>query len=150
MIEFDNQMEHCNMLKKYKGGYCGLVLRVVDGDTLDIKLELERPTDYGFGITSGGRFIQKRTRLAGCDTPEVYGVKKGSDEWLAGKEASDFTVSLCPPGTRVWCVTHKESGKYGRYIANVRYRKDGASEFTSLNKELIDAGYGDGSEWTFN
>jgi len=47
--------------------------RVVDGDTIDVTIDL------GFKITT-----HQRIRLAGIDTPEVYSVKKDSDEHRRG------------------------------------------------------------------
>ncbi len=52
------------------------VINVVDGDTVDIELDL------GFDIR-----LKERVRLIGLDTPEVFGAKAGP----AGQAASAFT-----------------------------------------------------------
>ena len=52
------------------------IVNVVDGDTLDVELDL------GFEIR-----LKERVRLAGIDTPEVFGAKATA----AGQAASAFT-----------------------------------------------------------
>ena len=47
--------------------------RVVDGDTLDVVIDL------GFYIK-----IKERIRLEGVDTPEIYGVPQDSEEYRRG------------------------------------------------------------------
>jgi micrococcal nuclease len=104
--------------------YEGKVLRVVDGDTLDIDVDL------GFKIH---HII--RVRLVGVDTPEVYGVKKDSQEYMMGKEASIKVEELCL-GKEVLVDTLKDrTGKYGRYLATIHV--DGRN----LNAMLIEMGY---------
>ena len=112
------------------------VLRVVDGDTLDLEVE-----DF---------FNDKpytRVRLWGVDTPETHNWKTSKDStdteepspMYFGPEASEFakrlvlnkrvTVQLEPvEGTR---------GKYHRLLAYI-YLSDGRM----LNEELIQQGYG--------
>ena len=112
--------------------YDAEVLRVVDGDTLDVMVDL------GFQV-----FKKVRVRLYGVDTPEVYGVKEGSDEYLAGKEASQFVHGwLADLGDRVVLHSHDGkqmgTGKYGRWLAHV-YPKSGSGP--SLNEELVLAGH---------
>ena len=47
--------------------------RVVDGDTIDVLIEL------GFYVT-----LRERVRLEGIDTPEIYRVPKDSEEYKKG------------------------------------------------------------------
>ena len=56
--------------------YSCKVLKVVDGDTLDLEIDL------GFNVR-----IKERIRLYGVDTPEVFGAAASSE----GAAASDFT-----------------------------------------------------------
>lgn len=84
-------------------GYRGTVIRWVDGDTLDIEVDL------GFRMKTTQRF-----RLLGVDTPE-----RGQPNY---REAREMAESLCPPGTELLFESMK-SDKYGRwlvYIGSVR------------------------------
>lgn len=56
------------------------VTNVVDGDTLDVRLDL------GFEV-----YTIERVRLAGIDTAEVYGVDQDSEEYERGKQHSAST-----------------------------------------------------------
>ena len=69
------------MSKLYR--YSARCSRVVDGDTLDLDIDL------GFGM----HFFE-RVRLFGIDTPETFGVKKDSDEYARGKAAADRVREL--------------------------------------------------------
>lgn len=110
--------------------YKGRITRIIDGDTLETSLSI------GFHIS---HLI--RLRLAGVNTPEKYGVKKGSPEYLAGVEASEFVEELLPVGSFVRVKTFKDkTGKYGRYIAEVYFQKD--DQTYCLNDMLIAKGYG--------
>ncbi len=88
--------------------YQALVAKVVDGDTFEIDIDL------GLSIWIRGEKI----RLYGVNTPEVYGVKKGSPEWEAGKKVSDFVKSIIKKNDPVIIETIKDQKeKYGRYLA---------------------------------
>jgi len=88
--------------------YAATCERVVDGDTVDLAVDL------GFRVTFRDRF-----RILGIDTPEVYAVAKDSEEYAAGKRASDWLREKIE-GKRVFIRTHKDSrGKYGRWLAEV-------------------------------
>lgn len=103
--------------------YYAQVVRVVDGDTLDLMVDL------GFGVHKKDRF-----RLLDVDTPEIYGVKKDSEEYTRGKEASQFVLNWLQENcenNQVYIKTHKDKqGKYGRYLAHV------CAEDLSLNKAI--------------
>ncbi len=53
--------------------------RVVDGDTMDVVIDL------GFYVE-----MRERVRLAGIDTPEIYRVPKNSEEYKKGMEAKEY------------------------------------------------------------
>ena len=110
--------------------YKATVTRVVDGDTLDLLIFL------GFDI-----HVNRRVRLFGVDTPEVYGVTKESEEYRKGKLASEFTTQwLAAVNNEVQIQTFKDKqGKYGRYIAVVRNLND--ENATSLNEDLVSNGH---------
>lgn len=91
--------------------YFAAVTRVVDGDTLELMVDL------GFGTHRKDRF-----RLLDVDTPEVYGVKKDSEEYAKGKQCSEFVDNWLRELGNYKCrvVTHKDKkGKYGRYLAEI-------------------------------
>ena len=84
------------------------VTRVVDGDTIDVDLDL------GFSI------IHKcRVRLYGIDTPESR--TRNKDEKVRGKLASKFLQEAISSGKNVILRTQlKDSkGKFGRVLASV-------------------------------
>lgn len=106
--------------------------RVVDGDTLDLEIDL------GFGITLTGD--EARVRLLGIDTAETYGVPRDSDEYAAGQQHKAFVVEWVEGGGEdewpFFLETTKddERGKYGRWLATILRRSDDAV----LNDDLID------------
>lgn len=90
------------------------VTRVVDGDTLDVHLDL------GLRITS-----TQRLRLGGVDTAETYGVRRGSAEYARGGRHRQFVETWVEEhaGDCDWPVTvrtDREAGKYGRWIGDVQ------------------------------
>jgi len=108
--------------------YNAMVVKVVDGDTLDLVVDL------GFDI-----FQKMRVRLFGIDTPEVYGVKHDSEEYARGKLSSDFVKKMLHPGAKVSMHSVKDKkGKYGRYLATVFCDVDGV--LTNLNDLLVTNG----------
>lgn len=90
--------------------YKAILQKVVDGDTLEIDIDL------GMLVWVHGEKI----RLLGVNTPEVYGVKKGSDVWEKGNKASEFVKSVLKEHDEVLVETVKDKKeKYGRYLAVV-------------------------------
>lgn len=110
--------------------YRAQVVRVVDGDTLDLRVDL------GFHVN-----LNIRARLVGIDTPETFGRKRGSAEWEAGMEAVAFVHTWLMENyvdakeRTILIDSHKGQGKYGRWLVDVIGR-DGSS----LNKALLDSG----------
>lgn len=85
--------------------YKAKVLRVVDGDTYDMEVDL------GFGIKFNARF-----RLNGVDTPETWRPK--SDGEREHGERATARVKELIEGKYVTVYSHK-LGIYGRYSADV-------------------------------
>lgn len=114
--------------------YDATVLRVVDGDTLDMMVDL------GFRT-----FTKVRVRLYGVNTPETFGVKKESEEYKAGIAARVYVEGWFAehvyPGSPVLIKSHDGKplgqGKYGRWLAVV-FPKDGGA---SLNEMLVREGH---------
>lgn len=108
--------------------YKAKVVKIVDGDTIDIQIQL------GFHIT-----VEKRVRLFGVNTPETYGVKKTSEEYQAGMKAKEFVEHFLAGKeclVRTYLDKHGESkhGKYGRLLAEI-FVSD-----ISLNEKLLSEG----------
>ena len=109
-------------------------LGVVDGDTLDVTVDL------GFQTRRNVRL-----RLYGVDTAEIYGVDDTSDEYERGMTHARFVADWlddardanpnAPWPLRVY--TLRVAGKYGRYVADV-LDDDGDSLVGALYAEFGD------------
>jgi len=88
--------------------YACKVKRVVDGDTVDVVLDL------GFDVS-----YSCRVRLYGIDTPESR--TRNKDEKARGKMAGSFLKEAIEDGEKVVIQTKlKDSkGKYGRILGDV-------------------------------
>lgn len=106
--------------------YVKKVSKVVDGDTIDVDIDL------GFDIS-----FTSRVRLAGIDTPESRTTDK--IEKGLGLEAKAFLKSAIDSAKTVVIKTEKmdSSEKYGRILGWVYL--DGSE--TSINEEMIKAGH---------
>ncbi len=108
--------------------YQARVTRVVDGDTLDVTVEL------GFGVS-----VDIRLRLLGVDTPEMHSFKHESQEYTNGLAAKAFATNwLDGHGHAVIIDTQAGRGKYGRHLATV-HPPDGSQ--SSLNAALLESGH---------
>ena len=99
--------------------YEATLVRVIDGDTIDVELDL------GFGIS-----YKTRLRLYGINCPEINTEK--------GKKARTFVESVLT-NRKFYVKTIKDrKGKYGRYLAIIFIIDNGDME--SLNKMLANKG----------
>ncbi|MCK3685035.1 thermonuclease family protein [Maribellus sp. YY47] len=100
--------------------------RVVDGDTMDLVIDL------GFKITT-----LQRIRLRGINTPETYNVKRDSEEYKKGMEAKEYVVQRMEDNNyEVIVETNKDVGKFGRYIGIIRF----SDSPVTLNDDLVAKG----------
>ena len=107
--------------------YKAKVERIVDGDTMDVVIDL------GFKITTN-----QRIRLEGINTPETYNVKRDSEEYKKGMAAKLFVARRIEANNYEAIVeTNKYTGKYGRYIGIIWL----TDSDKSLNDELVKKGY---------
>ncbi len=105
--------------------------RVVDGDTIDVTIEL------GFDLS-----IKQRVRVAGVDTPEkrtrnLVEKKLGKDAtyWLEDKLDDAFNDGF---GLTIRTELDKgATGKYGRLLGWIYV----GSEVRSLNEQMVEEGY---------
>lgn len=106
--------------------YVKKVSKVVDGDTIDVDIDL------GFDIS-----FSSRVRLAGIDTPESRTADKM--EKALGLEAKAFLKHEIEAAKSVVIKTEKmdSSEKYGRILGWVYL--DGSD--ISLNQKMIDVGH---------
>ena len=98
--------------------------RVVDGDTIDISIDL------GFDLTK-----KERVRLAGIDTPETR--TKNPKEKEMGYQATEFLEMHLMEATKLTVKTAKD-GKFGRMLGWL-YKSE--KDVTSINETMIDEGY---------
>lgn len=95
------------------------IVRVVDGDTVDVDIDL------GFDTWRCG----ERIRLYGIDTPECR--TRDADEKAAGFLAKEFVEDTLHVG-ETYTLTTKEKGKFGRYLGVIML-----SDKTSINAALV-------------
>lgn len=97
----------------------GTVVRVVDGDTVDLKI--------------GTRTV--RARLLNVDTPETVDPRRPVEEY--GREASNFTKSVLKEGAKVlYRYEVEKTDRYGRQLLHL-YLENG----TWFNALLVRAGF---------
>lgn len=101
--------------------YSGIVTKVIDGDTLDITIDL------GFNI-----YTKERFRLFGIDTPEK--TSKLPEIRAIANQATAF-VKETVEGKEV-TIESVEKDKYGRWLAKVHINPDQPT----LNEQLIALG----------
>ena len=104
--------------------YRAQLLRVVDGDTADVMIDL------GFDC-----WIKQRLRFKGVDTWEKR--TRNKEEKVKGIAASEFTKKYLEMNDGKFTIQSYGVGKYGRVLAEIFI--DG--EETSLNKLLIENGH---------
>lgn len=106
--------------------YKAKVERIVDGDTIDVIIDL------GFKITTF-----QRIRLANINTPETYIVKKDSEEYIKGVISRQYVEQrIAANNNEIELQTEKVTEKYGRYIGTILL----ADSPTTLNDELVEKG----------
>ena len=102
------------------------VLKVVDGDTIDVIIDL------GFDVS-----FTSRVRLAGIDTPESR--TTDAREKILGLEVKDYLKKALDGATDIVIRTEKadSSEKYGRILGWLFVNR----QTDSLNTELVNKGY---------
>jgi len=116
------------------------VIRVIDGDTVIMRLRGEFVVTVDFGFKIKDRMVLYKeaeviVRLAGVNTPEIRGEQK--PQGLVSKEAAETLLS----SGKIRVITYKE-GKYGgRWIGRL-YVTQEDSEVIELSAWLIENDYG--------
>ena len=94
------------------------IKRVVDGDTVDVIIDL------GFDI-----FYKSRVRLYGIDTPESR--TRNKDEKVRGLMSKQYLINELEKG-QVVIKTHKDKkGKFGRVLGSIM------ADDVDLNEQMI-------------
>lgn len=126
-------------MSTYNQGECGFIYkvkfvdRVIDGDTIDVVLDL------GFDTLT-----KQRVRMIGIDTPESKTTDPEEKKYglLAKKVINDF-VEKAKNSKNGWlelrCKERDSREKFGRVLAEVWYI-DGATKI-NINKYMCDEGY---------
>lgn len=120
------------------------VLRVVDGDTVHLKLSrvFKATWDFGFYIldeVNTVRSIEMSCRLLGINTPEVRGVS--AEEKARGLAATDELKRLLSLGEVV--ARTSKPDKYGRWLVElwVSDKMNGTDEIIDVNAYLVENGF---------
>jgi len=101
--------------------YATEVLRVVDGDTVDVEFEVFKDI-----------ILRKRIRLAGINAPEVRG-----DEREAGLKAKAWLIQKLNAGN-VYVLTDGSTDKYGRLLGTLFLVGE---EHINLNNKMVEEGF---------
>ena len=101
------------------------ILRVVDGDTVDVDIDL------GFGVW----MHKERIRLYGIDTPESR--TRDLEEKKYGLAAKDFLTGMLDDEGGIILKTHKDAeGKFGRILGELWRTTNYADR--SINQYMIE------------
>ncbi len=118
--------------------YYAYCLEVVDGDTMDVVLDL------GFDLRH-----KARLRILNVDTHETYGVPTDTASYKQGVEETEFVeqwvpdveVDLWEVDTWPLIVRTKEEDAFGRWLAEVERKSDGEVLHMELLSEFDDVEY---------
>jgi len=118
------------MNQPFSGRYRARCTKVVDGDTIDVVVDL------GFHLTA-----TMRIRLWGINTAEMKDKDPAMRKQAA--EAKEFVLLRMPPNAgETWPLfleTLKDPDNFGRWLAKVWYKDPDGTEIM-LNDELITVG----------
>jgi micrococcal nuclease len=103
--------------------YSAKCIRVVDGDTVDLDIDL------GLDIHH-----QVRVRLYGINTPELH--SSVPEEQAKARQARLFLMTLLGSEDLIIKTEKDKTEKYGRYLAEIFTDGDPVS----MNQKLLDAG----------
>jgi len=104
------------------------VVHIVDGDTIDVDIDL------GFKTI----LTKRRIRLYGIDTPESR--TRNKEEKRRGLISKNYLLLKCPIGGYITLKSHGV-GKFGRILGELFEYNNIDSPRRSINQELCDEGY---------
>lgn len=104
--------------------YRASCVRVIDGDTVDVLVDL------GYKIR-----VEQRVRLFGMNAPELKGTEKDAGLKTKGRLAELIV------GKELWIDSMKDSQeKYGRYLVEIWVKVGDTPALISVNQQLIQEG----------
>ena len=105
--------------------YQATVLRIIDGDTVDVDIDL------GFSVW----LKKQRVRMMGIETPESR--TRDKEEKVRGLLSKKKLTELCPVGSIVQLMTAKDKnkGKFGRILGTL------VVDGVDVNQWLIENNY---------
>ena len=104
--------------------YNAIVTRVVDGDTIDVNIQL------GFNVM----LFKQRVRLYGIDTPESR--TRDKEEKVRGLLSKAYVQEKCPINSTIRLKSY-DRGKFGRILGDI-YE---LNSDISINQRMIEEGY---------
>jgi len=108
--------------------YRAYLVKVVDGDTVDLMVDL------GFST-----MVKERFRLEGINAPETR--TKDLEEKKKGLESKEFLEKVLVNSDYILVETKKDTkGKYGRYIATIYSATPDKPSLQNINKLLVNKG----------
>ncbi len=117
-------MKTCSLSTMYN--YRAKLVRVVDGDTIDLMIDL------GFGI-----YHKARVRLLGINTPETR--TRNPEEKVRGFAAKDRVKELVIEDCIV-ATTLDKKGKYGRILGTI-FIEQPDETLLNINDTLLNEGH---------
>ena len=111
--------------------YNAVLVRVVDGDTIDAIIDL------GFDVQ-----VKKRIRLAGINAPESR--TRNKVEKKLGLAAKERLIEILDGAANVFEIDSKELGKYGRVIGKIYINKLAGKDVLTqvcINDMLVKEGH---------
>ncbi len=112
-------------MENYLYHYKALVIKVYDGDTITVNIDL------GLNVI----FRKVKIRLARINAPELKGEQR-----VEGLKARDFLRELIM-GKEITVQTIKDrKGKYGRYLGEI-WVKNESGKFINVNDLLVEKGF---------
>lgn len=89
------------------GPYRAVVKHWVDGDTLDVFIDL--------GLH---KYAYETIRVHNINTPEIYGAKEDGEIEL-GRAARAYALQIAPVESAILIRTFKDRTSFGRYVADI-------------------------------
>lgn len=119
--------------------YNAIVKKIIDGDTIDVEVDLGFNVKYEIRLRLSRINAYEIRLIESLTMDPVYNAELQRLKEL-GLQGLNFVENTIPIGSQILIVTEKDrTEKYGRYLANVYYKKD--CETKCLNDDLVSNGF---------